>query len=54
MEKEEKVEKKIPYNYRNAGRRKIPEGVRKVSMIPRKKVKEYEEFVKSLQFPNGK
>jgi hypothetical protein len=47
-------EKKTTNNYRNAGRKKIPNGIRKVSMIPNNKLEEYEEFVKSLQYPNGK
>jgi hypothetical protein len=47
-------EKKITNNYRNAGRKKILNATRKVSMIPNDKLEEYEKFVKSLQYPNGK
>jgi hypothetical protein len=48
------IEKKITNNYRNAGRKKILNATRKVSMIPNDKLEEYEKFVKSLQYPNGK
>jgi len=54
LEKKEKVEKKIPNNYKGAGRKPILNATRKVSMIPNDKLEEYEKFVKSLQYPNGK
>jgi hypothetical protein len=44
------IEKKITNNYRNAGRKKILNATRKVSMIPNDKIEDYEKFVKSLQY----
>ncbi len=46
------MEKKVTNNYRNAGRKKILNATRKVSLIPNDKLEDYEIFVKSLQFPN--
>jgi hypothetical protein len=47
------IEKKITNNYRNAGRKKILNATRKVSMIPNDKLEDYEKFVKSLQYPKN-
>jgi hypothetical protein len=54
IKNKKKMEKKVTNNYRNAGRKKILNATRKVSLIPNDKLEDYEIFVKSLQFPNKK